>query len=65
MGLFSKILHAGEGKRLKAVQAVVPLVNALEPEISRLSDAELAGRTAEFKQRVDRARSDARDTDAA
>jgi len=65
MGLFSKILHAGEGKRLKAVQAVVPLVNALEPEISRLSDAELAGRTAEFKLRVERARADVRDAEAA
>jgi len=65
MGLFSKILHAGEGKRLKAVQAVVPLVNALEPEISRLSDAELAGRTVDFKQRVERARRDARDAEAA
>ena len=29
MGLFNKILHAGEGRRLKAVQAIVPEVNAL------------------------------------
>ena len=61
MGIISKILHAGEGKRLKAVQGIVPLVNALEPEISGLSDAELSGRTGEFKQRVDRARAGDRD----
>ena len=60
MGLFNKILHAGEGRRLKAVQAIVPEVNALEPEIERLSDEQLAGKTAEFKQRVDRARSEAK-----
>jgi preprotein translocase subunit SecA len=29
MGLLNKILHAGEGRRLKAVQAIVPEVNAL------------------------------------
>ena len=57
MGLFNKLLHAGEGKRLKAVQAIVPEVNAFEPEIERLSDDQLAGKTAEFKQRVERARS--------
>src|SRR5947209_9717127 len=63
MGLFNKILHAGEGKRLKAVQAIVPEVNALEPDIARLTDDQLVAKTAEFKQRVDRARSGARDRD--
>ncbi len=63
MGLFNKILHAGEGKRLKAVQAIVPEVNALEPDIVGLSDEQLVGKTAEFKQRVDRARAGARDQD--
>jgi preprotein translocase subunit SecA len=63
MGLFSKILHAGEGKRLKAVQGIVPHVNALEPEIARLSDAELAAKTTEFRARVDHVRADARDQD--
>ena len=60
MGLFNKILHAGEGRRLKAVQAIVPEVNALEPEIERLSDEQLAAKTAEFRQRVDRARPEAK-----
>ena len=60
MGLFNKILHAGEGRRLKAVQAIVPEVNALEPEMERLSDEQLAAKTGEFKQRVDNARADAK-----
>ncbi len=63
MGLFNKILHAGEGRRLKAVQAIVPEVNALEPEIERLSDEQLIAKTGEFKARVDRARSSAKNPD--
>ena len=63
MGLFNKILHAGEGRRLKAVQAIVPEVNALEPDVERLSDEQLVAKTAEFKQRVDRARSEAKNPD--
>jgi preprotein translocase subunit SecA len=63
MGLLNKILHVGEGRRLKAVQAIVPEVNALEPEIERLSDEQLWAKTAEFKQRVERARSEAKGPD--
>jgi preprotein translocase subunit SecA len=65
MGLFQKLLHAGEGKRLKAVQAIVPEVNAFEPEIERLSDEELARRTVQWRERVDQARASALDIDAA
>ena len=64
MGLFNKILHAGEGKRLKAVQAIVPEVNAWEAELERLSDEALFAKTAEFRQQVDRARSTAKNPDA-
>ena len=63
MSVFQKLLHAGEGKRLKAVQAIVPLVSAFEPEVEKLSDEQLIARTAEFKGRVDRAKSGARDPD--
>ncbi len=63
MGLLNKILHVGEGRRLKAVQAIVPEVNALEPEIERLSDDQLVAKTTEFKARVERARSEAKDPD--
>ena len=30
MSVFKKILTAGEGKKLKMLEAVVPVVNALE-----------------------------------
>jgi preprotein translocase subunit SecA len=63
MGLFQKILHAGEGKKLKIVQSIVPLVSELEPEMERRSDAELRALTADFKQRIARAREGARDPD--
>ncbi len=63
MGLFNKILHAGEGKRLKSVQAIVPEVNALEPEFEALSDDQLAHKTVEFKEQIDRAKADAKDAD--
>src|SRR4051794_30423092 len=56
MSLFQKLLHAGEGKKLKAVQALVPDVNALEPEMERKSDDELRAMTTVFKERIDRGR---------
>ncbi|ACU54677.1 preprotein translocase, SecA subunit [Acidimicrobium ferrooxidans DSM 10331] len=53
MGIFDRILRAGEGKRLKRLQAVVPLINQLEPEIAQLDDAALRAKTAEFRQRLE------------
>ena len=38
MGILDKILRAGEGKKVRAIQALVPEINALEPEIEALSD---------------------------
>src|SRR3954468_14650513 len=61
MGLIQKVLHAGEGRRLKAVQAIVPEINALEPEVEKLSDDQLVARTADFRQQIDRARSSGKD----
>jgi preprotein translocase subunit SecA len=54
MGVFDKLLRTGEGKKVKAIQALVPDINALEPEVQALSDDALRGRTAEFKGRVER-----------
>jgi len=54
MGLIKKVLAAGEGKKLKDIQAVVPLVNALEDEIKALDDDALRGKTSEFKQRLEK-----------
>ena len=52
--MFDRILKVGEGRKLKAVQGLVPDINALEPEHEALSDDALRARTAEFRQRLDR-----------
>ena len=43
MSLFKKLLNAGEGRKLKLLQSIVPEVAAFEPEMERRSDAELVG----------------------
>ncbi|WP_040494744.1 preprotein translocase subunit SecA [Ilumatobacter nonamiensis] len=53
MGILDRILRAGEGKKLKALQGIVPEINALESEVSALSDEQLTAKTAEFRQRID------------
>jgi preprotein translocase subunit SecA len=53
MGMFDRILRSGEGRKLKALQGLVPDINALEPEMEQLSDDALRGRTGEFRQRLD------------
>ena len=45
MGVFNKILHLGEGRKVKALEAIVPEVGAFEPEIQKLSDDQLAAKT--------------------
>ena len=41
MGILSRVLRSGEGKKIKALESLVPDINALESEISNLSDHEL------------------------
>ncbi|HVL64525.1 MAG TPA: preprotein translocase subunit SecA [Actinomycetota bacterium] len=53
MSILKKVLSAGEGKKVKALQAIVPQVNALEDEIAALDDASLSAKTAEFRTRID------------
>ena len=55
MSVFSKILRAGEGRKVRALQSLVPEVNALEPEVSALPDDEIRARTGELRGRVERA----------
>ncbi len=55
MSLFSKILHVGEGRKLKLLESIPPSVAAFEPEMQRRSDAELRALTADFRARLDRA----------
>ena len=39
-----------KGKKLKALQGIVPDINALDDEYRRLSDDELRGKTAQYKR---------------
>ena len=52
MGVLNRILHAGEGRKFKAIAGLVPEINALEPEIAALSDEALTAKTGEFRQRL-------------
>ncbi len=54
MSVLSRVLRSGEGKKLKAIDSLVPDINALEPEIEKLSDHVLKSKTADFKQRLER-----------
>ncbi len=54
MGAFSRILRSGEGKKIKALEAIVPDINAIEPETTALSDDALRAKTGEFRQRFER-----------
>jgi preprotein translocase subunit SecA len=53
MSIFKKVLAAGEGKKHKELQAIVPVVNALEEETQALDDEALRARTGEFKRRLE------------
>ena len=52
MSIFKKVLSAGEGKKQKALQAVVPIVNLLEKDVQGLSDEALRARTGEFREQL-------------
>ncbi len=54
MKLLDKILKAGDGKRLKAIGAVVEPINSLEAEFKALSDSDLRAKTDEFRSRLER-----------
>ena len=51
MSVFSKVLRAGEGKKVRALRDLVPDVNAMEPEMEGLSDEALAHKTVEWAAR--------------
>ena len=53
MSLFKRVLRSGEGRKLKALQALVPDINAAEPELSGLDDDALRAKTQEFRTRHD------------
>src|SRR6188472_4693653 len=43
----------GEGRRLKRLKGQAEYIGTLEPDFEKLSDDELRGKTAEFKQRLE------------
>jgi len=47
------MLHAGEGKVIRHLNRIVTQVNSIEEDYSEMSDEELAGQTADLKQRLD------------
>ena len=50
--ILDKILRIGEGKILRQLEAIAQAVNAIEDDFVAMSDAELQGMTAEFKERL-------------
>ena len=54
MAILDRVLRAGEGKKVKALAAILPDINALSADLAALSDADLRGKTGEFKSRIER-----------
>ena len=52
MSVFSKVLRAGEGKRVRQLTELVDPINALADEMAALTDAQLQAKTTEFKARL-------------
>jgi preprotein translocase subunit SecA len=53
LGNLEKVLRVGEGRRLKRLQEQAAYITSLEPDFEQLSAAELQGKTAEFRQRLE------------
>jgi len=51
--LLSKIFGSSNDRLLKKLWPIVHKINDLEPQISKLSDAELRAKTAEFREKLD------------
>src|SRR5215467_12028735 len=51
----TKVFGSSNQRYLKSIQPLVDKINSLEPSIQKLSDEELRGRTAAFKEQVQRA----------
>ncbi|MEE2526065.1 preprotein translocase subunit SecA [Hyphobacterium sp. HN65] len=53
LSIARKIFGSTNDRRLKKLQPKVAAINALEPEFEALTDEQLIGKTAEFKQRLE------------
>ncbi|WP_310964389.1 preprotein translocase subunit SecA [Nocardioides terrisoli] len=52
MTVIDKVLRIGEGKILRRLETISKAVNAIEDDFVTMSDVELQGMTAEFKERL-------------
>ena len=52
-GALEKFLRVGEGRRLKKLAQQADYITSLEPDFEALSDEELKGTTADFRQRLE------------
>jgi len=50
--ILAKIIGTKNERELKKLKPIVQKINSLEPEVQKLSDAELARKTIQFKERV-------------
>jgi len=55
--IIDKVLRGGEGKRMKVLAQQVARINELGPQMAALSNTDLAAKTVEFKQRIERGES--------
>ena len=53
LGSFEKVLRVGEGRRLKRIAEQAAYVGTFEEAYEKLSDAELAAKTIDFRQRLE------------
>jgi preprotein translocase subunit SecA len=53
LGSFERILRVGEGRRMKRLADQAAYITSLEPDFQALSDEELRGKTAEFRERLE------------
>jgi preprotein translocase subunit SecA len=53
LGSLEKVLRFGEGRRVKRLAEQAAYIGTLEQGFEALSDAELTGKTAEFRQRIE------------
>ena len=52
-GALERVLRVGEGRRLKKLAEQAAYITSLEPDFEALSAEELAGKTVEFRQRLE------------
>ena len=51
-GTLAKVFGTKHDREIKRIRPIIAAINGLEPEMQQLSDAELAAKTIDFKQRI-------------